>query len=94
MKAAAAIRRGSLDAVAEVVGIVALAAFTLLAFVAFGKPLLHALRTGPLPFVRPGPFRPPPWGDDGETVGVREPRRPSPSGAEAAAVLPEPSEPK
>jgi hypothetical protein len=76
-----------------VVGIIALVVFATLLVAAFGKPFMHALGTGPVPRIRPGPFRPPPWGGGDTNDGVREPRRPAPSGAAAVAQLPEPRDP-
>jgi hypothetical protein len=78
-----------LPAVVTVVGIALVSGFLFFVLVAVGKPLLHALRTGPVPRIAPEPFRLPdtPPGLDGGSAGVREPRRPSPSGTAGAVAL-------
>ena len=80
----------------EAVEIVVVIAFFLLALAAFSRPFLHAMRTAslrwPMPWnsLKRGALPPGREGDVG--VGVREPRRPSPSGAAAAVALPEPDD--
>jgi hypothetical protein len=74
---------------ADLIGIVLVSAFLLGILVAAGKPLLHALRTGPVPPFSPGsaPLPGPPPGIGGDPSGVREPRQPTPSGAAGAIAL-------
>jgi hypothetical protein len=70
---------------AEWIGIVIVVAVFVLVLSVFARPLLHALRTGPVPRLDLRPFG---HGEDGDAVdGVREPRRPSPlAGGDAVAL--------
>ena len=71
-------------------------AFVVLVAIAMGKPFLHALRVASQPTDRPeSPALrlddPPPWEvppqDDEGGLGVREPRRPNPSGSAGEVAL-------
>jgi hypothetical protein len=83
---------GMADAIAVAVSI----AFLVVVAIAMGKPFLHALHLGSQPTDRPDspalrledspPWEVPPQDDEGG-LGVREPRRPNPSGSAGEVAL-------
>jgi hypothetical protein len=81
---------------ADAIAVAASIVFLVLVAIAVGKPFLHALQVASRPRHRPEsrPLRledPPPWeappDDDEEDLGVREPRRPNPSGSAGEVAL-------
>ena len=78
----------ALSAMGQLIGIIVVIAGFVFVLSIFTRPLLHAIRTGPVPQLDLRPFG---HGGNGETLdGVREPRRPGPSAGSAAIALDQP----
>jgi len=69
----------------DVVGATVVLGFFLVLLVVAAKPFIHAIRVGLTPPARPLRLEPPEDGDDCD--GVREPRRPAPTGSAGAVAL-------